>query len=231
MYPLLIYLFHNDSKVNQFNVLPKLILLMEKVKKINNVEIESVNMEYTIRDGKKESSIRWNLCNVKNNLKHSIPEVFFYTGIDYGIMSKVKANEKDGYRETYHELRKILESNGINLLECGLDRELRPGESLERIEYFSKCVDAFKLNHQEILYFYPLNFGVKINKINYYIQILDEYNYQIEMREIYKEKKVFTERCLKSTQGKREGEKITYKFELPKVTMSSVYYFTINRVE
>lgn len=227
---LIIYLFHNNNGINQFNILPKLILLMEKEQNYNEFHVDKVNMEYKIRDGKQESTINWNIIGIKNISKTEVSQMYFYTGIDYGIMATVEAREENGGNVEARPMRKENESNEINRFVLGFESKIAPKRKLDRIRLSTKLKKAYDLSKQEIIYFYPYNFGRIIDEINYNVEIYDKDNYVIELREIYKDKKNFKERVIKSIKGKVQDTYKLYGFKITEVNMKSVYYFTINKV-
>ena len=226
---LLIYLFHNDKNINHFNILPKIILLREKEQKCNNTQISALNIAYDIRGGIGESSVKIEMNHVENIGKEDISAIYYYTGIDFGIPSVVMIKEKNGFCKLDCKMQEIKNSNDIKLYEYGLHSRLKRGNNIENIQLEMAYNDAFDLSQQEIINFYPLNYGKKIKRVSYRIRIFEKNDFVIDLRKIFKAKKGFDETVVERKSGDRRNDYVEYIFNISDVDMSNIYYFTLNK--
>lgn len=229
IFDLIQYLFHNNSQINQFNILPKLVLLIEKEKKYNNVHIEKVNVIYDIRNGQANSKVIFDIRGMKNNSKVKLTEFYLYTGTDIGFTERTRVYEEVGNNVIEYNMRLELESNGIKRLVCGLQESIEYRKNSKNIKFETDYCNTFDLSQLTILYCYPLNFGLKVDEINYYIKIHDNDNYTIESRKVYKSKKEISEKILKTSEGERIEDYSQYNFKISDIHQLDIFYFTINR--
>lgn len=229
IFDLIQYLFHNNSQINQFNILPKLILLIEKEKKYNYVHIDTVNVIYEMRFGQKNSKVIFDIKGMKNNSKVKLTEFYLYAGTDSGFSERTRVYEEVGNNVKEYNMRLELNSNGIKRLVCGLQEPVEYKKSSKNIKLVTDYFEVFDSSRQNVLYCYPLNFGLKVDKINYVIKVYEDDNYIIESRKIYKSKKEISEKLLKTSEGEWVENHWQYNFEISDIHKLDTFYFTINR--
>lgn len=92
-YELMQYLFFNNDRTegfNRFNVLPKMLMLMDMEQCSNPVRIERLNILYSITENEKNEEFvydgrrEWQLSTIRNISNAAIDKFYFYAATDIG---------------------------------------------------------------------------------------------------------------------------------------------------
>lgn len=224
------YLFHNDGR-EQMNLIPKLILLLEKENISNPVEIEQVVVRCTLYRGKAgmEAEIQWEFDGVRNRSSGGVSEYCFLTCLDGGEGNTPKVTMMMSGREkpcTCH-IDRIKSSNGIEMLKWGFPKVLNRGERLTNMCLERKLINSFDLEKQDIIYLFPSNYGQKIDSILFVLDMPEE-GYEMELIETgrFRNHRKILERSIGRDSGERNGERVKYVCSLEKksIHMENLYY-------
>lgn len=232
-YLLMIYLFHNNG-INQFNIVPKLLLLMDREKKYNNVVIDQIEVCYKLyfQKEKYNADIRWRMKGIQNNSKKDISEYYFYTGTEYGDCLYHNIMLYSDYKECKYEIVDIKESNRIKLLTWSFPVELKPQDNIKDMSLVLSVEDIFHFDVNQVLYFIPRNFAKDINMFEIKVEVnFKHIDFDMELREIGKLKgsKQVTEHILKCHKKVNSEKKSIYYFvvEKKRIKMNNIYYILI----
>ncbi len=232
IYKIIEYLFHN-TEVNQFNIVPKLLLYMNKMNKYNNVSVDTVQVVYDIyhNEGRYDSDIRWEIKGVCNDTKKDISEYYFYTACEFGDCECHKVHlEKDNDVRDF-EKADYYESNRIKLLTWGFPKMLQPGNRVQHMQLFLRVNGSFDFSQMEVIYFIPRNVAKKINGCSICIKFhYDQPPLDMELRKIgYLKRNAVSQEIVKVAGIKKEQDLTEYTFFLDKseINMEYIYYILI----
>lgn len=230
-YSLIQYLFHNDN-VNRFNIVPKLLLLMDQEKKYNHLDIDHVDVTYdiTYSNNQYNSKVIWRMRGIHNSKRRDVSEYYFYTGTGIGdcqhqTLTLYKSNASSEYKITNY-----LERNRIKLLTWSFPTVFTSQSYIKKMDLSLFINGIFDFSMNQVIYFIPRNFGQKLNSFSISINMhFEKPTFDMELREIgcVKGNKGISEHILKSHQIYRnEDNSTTYSFEIEKkyINMDNVYY-------
>lgn len=240
-YKLIRYLFFEVDE-NKFNIAPKILLFLDLHKKKNNFEIETISVNYILKDnnGVINSDVVWSLeeiSYVKTN------HFYFYTGIDLGKIGKqnfyVSCN---GETKSIRLLpdNKVNSKNDIFMCHWNIPDELiKKGNKVDKIELTMEQKNSFDFNNKEVIYFFPWNFAKKIDKLKFeitYPMSLGKISMQLFEVGKIKGKRFPFHHSIDTTMDENystdeKKKTFTYNFGLKKenINMSNLYYILLHR--
>ncbi|MCH5345337.1 MAG: hypothetical protein J1E64_15025 [Acetatifactor sp.] len=227
---LISFLFFNNG-VNQFNVLPKLMLYKNFIGKQNNLRINHLKVVVEIIEGEGEKCnavITWTLRGLCNETRHKITEFYFYTGIDFGEYTKKTVTLSNGKSGTKFDISDISSSNGIYLYEWGLLDGIAKNKLFDEMVLQIDLKEAFDFRKQDIIYLFPPNFGNKIEKIELVVQKkFEKPNIKMEFREVGRDNRNKISDRIIQTSG-YEHDDFHFALDSDEIKMNNVYYLRIN---
>lgn len=163
-YKFIRYLFF-EAPENKFNIAPKILLYLDLRKKKNSFRVKEMLVTYTLieNNGVIDSSVLWSLEEISNVISK---DFYFYTGIDLGKIQNqnftIYCNENP---ETIPLLLDNRDNSENDIYLCHWDipkRVIKNGKKVDKIELTMEQKSSFDFNNKEVIYFYPWNFGRKI---------------------------------------------------------------------
>lgn len=234
-YNLIKYLFHNDN-VNQFNILPKLIVMRDYQQKKNTFSVDSIVMTHNLfptETTQVDDFVSWDMSGVKNTTANQITEYYFYYGVEIGTSMQPSIVLSDGIKAYQYRILDITKSNGICLFKFGIDKPLQPNSTFSSVKLNLNTKGAFDFSETQVIYFFPKNFAKNINRCS--INIITHgfpYELNMELREIGRHglSSVKEHILAPLLPDKREGCTV-YSYDIDKKTlhMDSIYYVLIKK--
>ncbi len=229
-----------EIRENKFNIVPKVLLFLDLMKKRNQFEVEKLSVIYDIteKDGIIDLNILWRMEEV-SNVKSS--DFYFYSGVDLGTIKNQKfAIYCNGIDETINLLRdNIISRNRVYLYHWDIPSKLiKRKNKIDKIELSMNQYNGFDFERKEVIYFFPWNFAKKINSVQFnfaYPISLGEISIQLfeagkikgekypnytSLTTISEEKRVDTEKQMKIYEFMLERENIN---------MDNLYYILIHK--
>lgn len=228
------YLFHNEGR-ERFNVIPKLLLYFQKIKKRNLVDIEKIDLSCRMvyQENHLITKFKWDIDGITNSSHHEISEYVFLTISDIGEIENPNITLYGQAEHNKYRITDIKESNGVYCLTWGMEHFLKPGERISKMILELVSIDSFDFNRNEIIYFYPPNYGTNIGAVNIEIETqINETIFEIEVVEVghIKGKKGINERTILRVPVSEVGEntkKYICSISKNEINMNNLYYLLL----
>lgn len=182
------HLFYN--KHNNFDVLPKICLLLDQTDEYNKLDVDTLTVKYTFNfsdidlthissDSNIEykSTIEYTIMAKNEN----IPDRFVvYRGNMYSVDSRTELLQKHGAQKDYLPVQPP-ESNGEDMVSTAIQRyswvieksNITQGNAFP-ISFLFHYNEKAKANDNDFIVFYPIQFAKRVGRITFDIEFLCE---------------------------------------------------------
>ncbi len=229
-YTLIQYLFHNHGR-NQFNSLPKMLLLQKQQGRYNGVEIDKLKINWNMYPsqvpGWLHSIFEWEFGSITNISRENISEYLMYNTYDIAKSSKANLSFFIDDAMADYDL-KFEESNKVRMLSFGLPKILKPKQRIDKFKIVLKSRDSLRIGRNDALCICPLNYGKKVKSIDIKINMgIPSPLYELELIEIGRIPGVkgISERSIERGVPKQREGGIRYRFSLDEeiMNMQNIY--------
>ncbi|MCM1287651.1 MAG: DUF4062 domain-containing protein [Clostridium sp.] len=258
-YELMQYLFFNNDRregFNRFNVLPKMLMLMDMEQCSNPVRIERLDILYSITknekndefvyDGKRE----WHLSTIRNISNDVIDKFYFYTATDIGNRHDSTLKLMDCANGTEFSISDDAHKNNeISRWQWNIEPIVPAGRAFNDMG-LSETMDGawdfrFHRNErtnrnehkQEIINFIPKNFGMEIGFLQFdicvdiSIPILDLSLYEIRTSEAGVIRNCKGRFVMIGNDGVQRNYRLRWDNQNEEINMNAVYYVALNMID
>ena len=231
-YKLVKFLLFEDVN-NTFNFFPKLKIYMEYEGKTNDFDIDKMTFECTDNNLSKDTKVRWTMQGVYNHTPKKINTYCLYTTSETGTTQDQRIEIKSQSKYLKIEPDKIRRRNGIQYTEFAFVNPIYSNESIDQICVEMKMHATFDFSKQEVVYFYPRNYGKKVKNIEIIYNTIDADKLNIQLHEIKKDRGEYVDLSIRTCEYCEDGKEKTYTFRLEEkeIHVENLYYLLIRPIE
>lgn len=150
------------SKDNGFNFFPKLKMYMDYLGDNNQLEVETMEFEYTTDVINNHSDVTWTMKNVYNTTKSPINTYYLYSSNESGMINVSQMEIKGTNKELCIDASRVESRNGIQKTPYTFDEPIKPKERISEIKIHMDMQTIFDTSKHDIVYLYPRNYGTKV---------------------------------------------------------------------
>jgi hypothetical protein len=179
-YDLISSLMLPDDGENAFLVAPKIIMMMDKMKKYNEVEIARLEACYKINSGKNGGKIfdgerEWTMRDITNVSGSPIERFFFFTATDIGNRADANVNLSMCVEEKTYILDEYTRQHGISCWNWKVEPRIGDHEMINDMVIKEQLGSAWDFENREweIVYFIPKCFGRDITHVHFQFETDD----------------------------------------------------------